>query len=134
MSNSESSTSPEPASEAELTAEQMMAAEQMAKDMADARSRLLETEAATIITNHALGLYELAAIHIASEDPNLDEARLAIDALGALVDGLSGRLGDGEETLIEALSNIKMVYVRRVSELKSAQEAPAAEEAAPAED
>ena len=90
----------------------------MAKEMAEARAQLLEAEVATIIANHALGIYELAALHITADDPDLVEARLAVDALGALVEGLEGRLGDGEPTLVEALANIKIGYVQRVNQLK----------------
>ena len=116
-----------------LTPEQREQAEQMAKDMAAARARLLETEASTIIANHALGIYELAAIHVTADDPDLKEGRLAIDALEALVTGISGRLGDAEETLTDALANIKLVYVQRVAAIKKADAAKAEEPEAPEE-
>ena len=90
----------------------------MTKEMADARAQLLEAEVATVITNHALGIYELAAIHITADNPDMVEARLAVDALGVLVEGLEGRLGDGEPTLVDALANIKIGYVQRVNQLK----------------
>jgi len=93
----------------------------MAHEMAEARQQLLEAEVATIIANHALGIYELAALHITAENPDLVEARLAVDALGVLVEGLEGRLGDGETTLVEALANIKIGFVQRVNQLKSEQ-------------
>lgn len=102
----------------DLTEEQQEQARVMAKEMAEARAQLLEAEVATVITNHALGIYELAALHITAEKPDMVEARLAVDALGALVEGLSGRLGDGEPTLVEALANIKIGYVQRVNQLK----------------
>lgn len=102
----------------DLTEEQQEQARQMAKEMAEARQQLLEAEVATIIANHALGIYELAALHITADDPDMVEARLAVDALGALVEGLEGRLGDGEPTLVEALANIKIGYVQRVNQLK----------------
>lgn len=102
----------------DLTEEQQEQARLMAKEMAEARSQLLEAEVATVITNHALGIYELAALHITSDNPDMVEARLAVDALGALVEGLEGRLGDGEPTLVDALANIKIGYVQRVNQLK----------------
>ncbi len=102
----------------DLTEEQQEQARQMAKEMAEARAQLLEAEVDTVITNHALGIYELAALHITADDPDMTEARLAVDALGALVEGLEGRLGDGEPTLVEALANIKIGYVQRVNQLK----------------
>ena len=105
----------------DLTEEQQEQAKQMAHEMAEARQELLEAEVATIIANHALGIYELAALHITAENPDLVEARLAVDALGVLVEGLKGRLGDGEPTLVDALANIKIGYVQRVNQLKQDQ-------------
>ena len=99
----------------ELTPEQEEQARAMAKELADARARLLETEVSTVLANHALGIYELAAIHLTSDEPDLDEAKLAIDGLAALVEGLAGRLGDGEGTLRDALHQARLVYVQRSS-------------------
>ena len=48
----------------------------------------------------------------ASSRPNLEEARLAIDALGALVEGLENRLGEHEATLKDALHQIRMAFVQ----------------------
>lgn len=107
----------------DLTEEQQEKAREMAHEMAEARQQLLEAEVATIIANHALGIYELAALHITSENPDMVEARLAVDALGVLVEGLEGRLGDGEPTLVEALNNIKIGYVQRANQLKQEQAA-----------
>ena len=99
--------------ERELSPEQEEQARAMAQELAEARSRLLETEVATVVANHALGIYELAAIHLTADEPKLDEARLAIDALAALVEGLSGRLGNAEPTLKDALHQIRMAFVQR---------------------
>jgi hypothetical protein len=88
----------------------------MAHELAEARARLLETEVSTVITNHALGIYELAAIHLTADEPNLNEAQLAIDGLAALVEGLEGRLGEGEQTLREALHQARMAFVQRSSQ------------------
>lgn len=77
----------------------------------DARARLTAVPAEVIVTNHAFGLYELAAIHLHSPEPDLESARLAIDALAHLVDGLGARLGAEHATLAEALSTLRMVYV-----------------------
>ena len=90
----------------------------MAHEMSEAREQLLEAEVATVLANHALGIYELAALHITSENPDMVEARLAVDALGILVEGLEGRLGDGEPTLVDALNNIKIGYVQRANQIK----------------
>jgi hypothetical protein len=76
-----------------------------------ARSRLTAVPAEVVVTNHAFGLYELAAIHLSAAEPDLDSARLAIDALAHLVDGLGSRLGAEHATLVEALSTLRMAYV-----------------------
>ncbi len=93
----------------------------MAHELSEARRQVLEAEVATVLTNHALGIYELAALHITADDPDLAEARLAIDALGALVEGLEGRWGEGEPTLVDALANIKMAFVQRVNQQRQNQ-------------
>jgi hypothetical protein len=81
--------------------------------VAEARRRLAEAPASVVVANHAMGLFELAAIHLSSEPPRLEESQLAIDALGLLVDGLGERLGEHHDTLVAALTNIRMVFVKR---------------------
>jgi hypothetical protein len=44
--------------------------------------------------------------------PELDQARLAVDALGALIGGLEGRLGQVEPALMDALAQIRLAYVQ----------------------
>lgn len=83
--------------------------------IADARRRLAEVPASVVVTNHAMGLFELAAIHLSAEPVRLAEAALAIDALGFLVDGLGDRLGEHHETLVAALGNIRLVFVQKSS-------------------
>ena len=63
-----------------------------------------------VVANHAMGLYELAAIHLTADQPKLVRGPLAIDALAALVDGLAGRLGEAEPTLREALAQLRTAY------------------------
>ncbi|NBU06635.1 MAG: hypothetical protein EBT38_02930 [Acidimicrobiia bacterium] len=81
----------------------------------DARRRIADTPAQVVVVNHLMGLYELAAIHLSSVPPKLDDASLAIDALTALVERLGDRLGDDTATMRDALSNIQMVYVQMKS-------------------
>ncbi len=99
------------AKEPELTPEQEEQARAMAHELAEARSRLLEAPASTVVVNHALGIYELAAIHLTADQPQLTEAQLAIDALAALVEGLSGRLGEAEASLVDALHHVRLAFV-----------------------
>ena len=89
-------------------AEQMADVEQA---MAEARARLADVPAEVVVTNHVMGLYELAAIHLSSVPPDLHAASLAIDAVGCLVEGLGVRLGDEHDTMRDALANIRMAFV-----------------------
>jgi len=89
----------------------------------DARNRLLDVPAEIVVSNHVMGLYELAAIHLSAEPPALHEAALAIDAVGCLVEGLGERLGEDSETLSNALSNIRLAFVQ-IKNTAVATEAP----------
>lgn len=86
----------------------------------EARHRLAGVPAEVVVSNHVMGLYELAAIHLSAEPPSLQEAALAIDAVGCLVEGLGPRLGADSETLTSALSNIRLAFVQ----IKNAQQEP----------
>ena len=77
-----------------------------------ARDRLAGIPAELVVSNHVMGLYELAAIHLGAEPPSLVEAALAIDAVGCLVEGLGARLGPDCDTLVAALSNIRLAFVQ----------------------
>ena len=107
-----------------MTPEQEEQARAMAHELAEARARLLETEVSAVLSNHAFGIYELAAIHLTADEPKMSEAQLAIDALAAIVEGLAGRLGEQEATLTEALHQLRVVFVQRTSQLT---EAPSAD-------
>jgi hypothetical protein len=65
-----------------------------------------------VIANHCYGLFELAALHLSQVPVNIPAARLAIDAMGLLVDGLGARLGTHATTLSEALSQLRLAFVR----------------------
>ncbi len=86
----------------------------------EARRRVAEVPAEVVITNHVMGLYELAAIHLSAEQPDLRSAALAIDAVACLVDGLGDRLGPEAATMRDALGNIRLAFV----EIKSRVAAP----------
>jgi hypothetical protein len=112
---------PEPAPEAPrpqadplagLSAEEREQALAMAQEMEQVRRELASVPAAVVVANHAMGLYELAAIHLSSDPPSFKEAQLAIDAVTALVEGLEGRLGENEQTLRDALAQLRLAYVQ----------------------
>ena len=96
----------------DLSDEERANAEAIIKEMAQARERMLQTPAATIVANHAMGLYELAALHLSTETPNFAEASIAIDALNAIVEKMVGRLGEGEATVVNARDQIRVAFVR----------------------
>ena len=76
------------------------------------RAQLANTPAEVVVANHCYGLFELAAIYLSQTPPELFEARLAIDGLGALLEGLRGRLGEAEPSLLESLSQLRLAFVR----------------------
>ncbi|MGK0227218.1 MAG: hypothetical protein ACI8XD_002043 [Thermoproteota archaeon] len=95
----------------DLSPEERAQAEAMAAELAEARERLADTPSSMVVANHAMGLYELGAIHLSNDPPNLSEAKVAIDAMAAIVDALPGRLGEHEETLHAARAQIQMAFV-----------------------
>lgn len=82
------------------------------RELQEARARVAEAPVETVITNHAVGLYELAAIHLSADPPDLESSALAIDAFACLIEGLAGRLGEESSTLEAALANIRMAFVQ----------------------
>jgi hypothetical protein len=107
--------------EAPLTEEQ--AAAQAEVDAM--RAQLAHTPAEVVVANHCYGLFELAAIYLSQNPPQLFQARLAIDGLGALLDGLRGRLGEAEPALLESLSQLRLAFVGLEGAEKSASEGAA---------
>jgi hypothetical protein len=85
---------------------------ELVAQMAEAQQRLAGAPADDVVANHAMGLYEFAAIKLGSEPPQLADARIAIDALGAVMDAVGGHLGRHTEALTEALDSIRMVWVQ----------------------
>lgn len=96
----------------ELSPEERERAEEAIRTLAETRERMLAVPASVIVANHAMGLYELAALHLANQPPNFAEAAVSIDALGALLDGMIGRLGEPEATLRDGLDQIRLAFVK----------------------
>jgi hypothetical protein len=80
--------------------------------MDDVRRQLATVPADVVVANHVMGLYELAAIHLSANPPDLVSAALAIDAVACLVEGLGDRLGPDAPTLRDALGNIRIAFVQ----------------------
>ncbi len=95
-----------------LSPEEQEQAKALIAQMSESRQRMLETPAAVVIANHAMGLYELAAIHLGAESPQLSEAKLAVDALASLLDAVEAELGEDGRTLRDALAQIQLAYVQ----------------------
>lgn len=95
----------------ELSDEERAQLEQAVVQMAEQERQLATTPPEVVISNHVMGLYELAAIHLRQSPPNLNEASLAIDAMAAVLDGLEGRLGENETTLQSARVQLQQAFV-----------------------
>jgi hypothetical protein len=79
------------------------------------RAELAATPVADIIANHAVGLWQLAVLHLTpdgDDPPNLDEARLAIDAMAGIVENLGDRLGENADPLRDALAQLRLAFVQ----------------------
>lgn len=100
----------------DLSPEQQAQAAELVARMAEVQKQILSAPAEQFVVNHAMGLYELAAVHLAQDSPDLAQARLAIDALVGLMDATDDRLGEAESDLRAALSVLQTLYVRRASE------------------
>jgi hypothetical protein len=95
----------------DLTPEQRAQAEEMARQMDEARARMLEMPSGVVIGQQALQFYELAALYLSQDTPRLADAQTAIDAFAAVVEQLGSRLGEAEDPLRQALNQIRLAYV-----------------------
>jgi len=81
-------------------------------DLRRLTAELAAAPAETVVANHCYGLFELAALHLSVAPPQLAKARLAIDSLALLVEGLGDRLGEHAGELAAALDQLRLAYVR----------------------
>jgi hypothetical protein len=95
----------------DLSPEEQAQLAAMQAQMEQVQAQLLAAPAAVVVVNHAMGLYELAALHLMQPQPQLAEASVAIDALGALLDGMRGRLGQDEQAVRDALTQLRAAYL-----------------------
>ncbi|MGA2529130.1 MAG: hypothetical protein ABSG36_08215 [Acidimicrobiales bacterium] len=96
------------------------------EELLEVAKHLAAAPAEDVVANHCYGLFELGALHLSQQPPDFEKARLAIDALGLLVDGLGERLGRHAAALAEGLSQIRVAFVRISSAAPSSdgQDAP----------
>jgi hypothetical protein len=95
----------------DLSPEERAQAEAMIKEMAQVQQQIAQTPASQLIANHAMGMYELAAIKLSTEPPSFAEAQLAIDAMAAVLDAVGKRLGDDLMPLRQGLDNLQLAFV-----------------------
>ncbi|HEY6697481.1 MAG TPA: hypothetical protein VIZ67_04600 [Acidimicrobiales bacterium] len=100
-----------PTSLDDLSPEERAEAEEFARQVDTARRQLLDAPVGSVVAQQALQFYELAALHLSQPEPKLDDARVAIDAFAAVVNGLGARLGEAEQPLHQALNQIQLAFV-----------------------
>jgi hypothetical protein len=89
--------------------------EAVEEELRRVRAELAHTPVADLIANHAIGLWQLAVLHLTPDEGQpvrLDEAGLAIDAMATLVEGLGDRLGEAAEPLRDALAQLRVAFVQ----------------------
>ena len=96
----------------DLSPEEREQAEAMVAQMAEVQRQILAVPASQVVTNHVVGFYELAAIHLGQPEPDLDAAKLAVDAMVAVLDVTESRLGEDGAALRAALTQLQMAYVQ----------------------
>lgn len=79
--------------------------------LAASQQRLLEEPVSAHVASHAVGLHQLASLHLSQPAPALEEARLAIDALAGLLEASGDRLGESTGALRQALTQLQQMYV-----------------------
>jgi septation ring formation regulator EzrA len=94
-----------------LSPEEREQLEAMARQVEDARRQLLQAPAGPVVGQQALQFYELAALHLSQPEPKLDDARIAIDALTAVVEAVGARLGEAENPLRQAVHQLQLAFV-----------------------
>lgn len=105
----------DPVDEAEAGGTEDLSPEGRARLEAEAAAMTAElaaAPAAVVVANHVVGLFQLAAIHLNQDPPHLEDGRLAIDAVKAVLDAVGDRLGDDAEALRTGLTQLQMAYVQ----------------------
>jgi hypothetical protein len=88
---------------------------EVAEELRRIRAELAAAPVPDLIANHAVGLWQLAVLHLVPDEgeaPHLADAALAIDALAALVDSVGDRLERHAEPLRDALAQLRLAFVQ----------------------
>jgi hypothetical protein len=92
--------------------DEALSPEEVEERMAELREQLAATPVSAIVAQVAYQLFEVAALHLSLQPPQLDEARLGIDAMAAVVEGLGDRLGENAAPLRDGLTQIRLAFVQ----------------------
>ncbi len=101
--------------------------EEVESELRRLQDELANTPATVVVANHVMGMFELGALHLSRQPPNFADAQLAIDGMAALTEGLSGRLGEHESTLKDALAQIRLAFVQIRAATETTPPAPGAQ-------
>jgi len=101
---------PAPAAGPENAAEEFTE-EELADRLEALREQIARTPVEQIVGQSAYQFFEIAALHLSMVPPQVDQARLAIDAFGLLVEGLGDRIGPDAPALREGLQQLRVTYV-----------------------
>ena len=71
--------------------------EEVAEELRRVRAEISSTPVADIVANHAVGLWQLAVLHLTPE--------------AALVEGLGDRLGEHAQSLRDGLTQLRLAFV-----------------------
>ncbi len=101
--------------------------EELRAEFAELERELLAAPAEEVVANHCYGLFQLAALHLGQQPPNLETARLAIDAFGAVVEAIGPRLGAQAQNFTDGLAQLRLAYVQlhSLSEAEGSEPPPA---------
>lgn len=92
-------------------ADEQLTEEELADRLEALREQIARTPVDQIVAQSAYQFFEIAALHLSIVPPQLDQARLAVDAFGLLVEGLGDRLGPTAAELREGLQQLRLTYV-----------------------
>lgn len=90
--------------------------EEQVQEIRQALEQLRRIPVADLLLNQINTLTQVAQLHLVPGE--LDQARLAIDSIRALVDGVGDRLEHVKPQLEELLSQIQLAYVQAASAAK----------------